>query len=68
VEVLFTWQGRVSRLPYFLAAILVAGVKYAIDGLVAAHFGVKWQLWATSMIPCRRSSLSLAGGTNSGCI
>jgi uncharacterized membrane protein YhaH (DUF805 family) len=43
-EWLFTWKGRVARLPYFLTAIVLAGVKYLIDGRIAAAFGVKWQL------------------------
>src|SRR5271170_6914421 len=43
---LFTWQGRVSRLPYFLTGVILALLKYVIDGLVAATFGVRWQIWS----------------------
>jgi uncharacterized membrane protein YhaH (DUF805 family) len=38
----FTWKGRVARLPYFLAGIVLAGIKYLIDGLISTHFGVTW--------------------------
>lgn len=43
---LFTWQGRVSRLPYFLSGAILVLLKYVIDGLVAARFGVIWQFWS----------------------
>lgn len=42
---LFTWEGRVQRLPYFLAGIILAAIKYAIDRLVAAHFHEHWRIW-----------------------
>ena len=42
---LFTWEGRVQRLPYLLAGTILTGVKYAIDHSVAAHFGETWRIW-----------------------
>lgn len=42
---LFTWEGRVQRLHYFLAGTVLIAVKYAIDWAVAAHFGETWRIW-----------------------
>jgi uncharacterized membrane protein YhaH (DUF805 family) len=42
---LFTWDGRVQRLPYFLVGTILAVLKYAIDFAVAAHFGERWRIW-----------------------
>lgn len=42
---LFTWEGRVQRLPYFLAGTILTCIKYAIDHSVAAHFGETWRIW-----------------------
>lgn len=42
---LFTWEGRISRLPYFLAAVVLVAVKYAIDRSVATEFHQSWHLW-----------------------
>lgn len=42
---LFTWDGRVQRVPYLLAGTTLTVIKYAIDSLVAAHFGETWRIW-----------------------
>ena len=42
---LFTWEGRVQRLSYFLAGTSFLAIKFLIDFLVAAHFGEKWRVW-----------------------
>ena len=42
---LFTWEGRVQRLPYLLAGSILVAMKYAIDSLVARHFGESWRIW-----------------------
>src|SRR5258707_14268373 len=42
---LFTWDGRVQPLPYFLAGTTLTALKYAIDSAVAAHFGETWRIW-----------------------
>ena len=42
---LFTWDGRVQRVPYFLAGTILTILKYAIDSAVAAHFGETWRIW-----------------------
>jgi uncharacterized membrane protein YhaH (DUF805 family) len=42
---LFTWEGRVQRLHYFLAGAILVAVKYSIDRSVAARFGEAWHLW-----------------------
>lgn len=42
---LFTWEGRVQRLPYLFAGTILSGVKYAIDSSVASHFGETWRIW-----------------------
>ena len=42
---LFTWEGRVPRRQYFLAGSILTVIKYAIDSLVAAHFGESWRIW-----------------------
>ncbi len=42
---LFTWDGRVQRVPYFLAGTILTILKYAIDFAVAAHFGETWRVW-----------------------
>jgi uncharacterized membrane protein YhaH (DUF805 family) len=42
---LFTWDGRVQPLPYFLAGTTLTALKYAIDFAVAAHFGETWRIW-----------------------
>jgi uncharacterized membrane protein YhaH (DUF805 family) len=41
---LFTFEGRVQRLEYFLAGIGLLAIKYAIDWSVAARFGEHWYL------------------------
>ncbi len=42
---LFTWEGRVQRLPYFLAGVTLTAIKYAIDYSVAARVGETWRVW-----------------------
>ena len=42
---LFTWDGRVQRVPYFLAGTILTILKYAIDFAVAAHFRETWRVW-----------------------
>jgi uncharacterized membrane protein YhaH (DUF805 family) len=42
---LFTWEGRVQRLPYFLAAATLTAVKYLIDYSVATRFFETWRVW-----------------------
>jgi len=42
---LFTWEGRISRLPYFLAAVILVALKYAIDRSVATKFHQPWHIW-----------------------
>jgi uncharacterized membrane protein YhaH (DUF805 family) len=42
---LSTWDGRVQRRPYFLAGSILTVIKFAIDSLVAAHFGERWRIW-----------------------
>src|ERR1700676_577587 len=42
---LFTWDGRVQPLPYFLAGTTLTVLKYAIEFAVAAHFGETWRIW-----------------------
>jgi uncharacterized membrane protein YhaH (DUF805 family) len=56
---LFIWKGRVSQLPYLLSGTILVLLKYVIDGLVAAHFGVRWQMWSYVYHPL--SSLALLG-------
>jgi uncharacterized membrane protein YhaH (DUF805 family) len=41
----FTWEGRVQRLPYFLAGAALTAIKYAIDYSVAISFSKTWQVW-----------------------
>ena len=41
----FTWQGRVTRLEYFLSGTILALFKYVIDRSVALHFGENWPVW-----------------------
>jgi uncharacterized membrane protein YhaH (DUF805 family) len=41
---LFTWEGRIQRLPYFLAGTILVAIKYLMDRTVAARFGETWQL------------------------
>lgn len=41
----FTWEGRVTRLEYFLAGTSLSLIKFAIDHAVAARFGESWQIW-----------------------
>jgi uncharacterized membrane protein YhaH (DUF805 family) len=41
---LLTWEGRVQRLPYFLAGAILGAIKFVIDRTVAAHFGETWQV------------------------
>jgi uncharacterized membrane protein YhaH (DUF805 family) len=42
---LFTWEGRVPRQRYLLTGSILVALKYAIDSLVAAHFGERWLIW-----------------------
>lgn len=42
---LFTWQGRIGRLPYFVVGLILAATKYLADNVVAASFGARWPLW-----------------------
>ncbi len=42
---LLTWEGRVTRMEYFLAGSILSLIKFAIDHAVAAHFGEPWQIW-----------------------
>ena len=42
---LFTWEGRVQRLQYFLAGTILVSIKFAIDATVAARFGDSWRIW-----------------------
>ena len=58
---LFTWEGRVERLPYFLAGTVLVAVKYVIDSSVAAHFGESWRIW-NYFLPPRDASLFGLGG------
>jgi uncharacterized membrane protein YhaH (DUF805 family) len=58
---LFTWQGRVQRLRYFLAGALLVAVKFAIDWSVAAQFGETWRIW-NYFLPLREASLFGLGG------
>src|SRR5437588_8598096 len=58
---LFTWEGRVERLPYFLAGPVLVAVKYVIDSSVAAHFGESWRIW-NYFLPPRDASLFGLGG------
>ena len=57
---LFTWDGRVQRGPYFLAGTTLTIIKYAIDSLVAAHFGESWRIW-NYFFPALDVSLSELG-------
>ena len=41
---LFTWEGRIQRLPYFLAGTILVAIKYLMDRTVATRFGETWQL------------------------
>ncbi|MGA9041832.1 MAG: DUF805 domain-containing protein [Terriglobales bacterium] len=41
----FTWEGRVQRLPYFVAGTILVLLKYALDWSVAARFGESWHIW-----------------------
>ncbi len=42
---LFTWSGTVTRTQYLAVGGSFTGLKYAIDVLVARHYGVSWNLW-----------------------
>src|ERR1035438_4530962 len=42
---LFTWDGRVQRLPYFVAGATLTSIKYLIDDSVAARFSETWRIW-----------------------
>ena len=53
---LFTWEGSVQRLPYFLAGTFLVAFKYAIDWSVAARFGETWRIW-NYFLPPRDISL-----------
>jgi uncharacterized membrane protein YhaH (DUF805 family) len=57
---LFTWEGRVQRLPYFLVGTILTGIKYLIDYSVAAHFGETWRIWSY-FFPALGVSLSEMG-------
>ncbi len=42
---LFTWEGRVGRLQYFLGGTILSTVKLALDWSVANRFGETWRIW-----------------------
>jgi len=42
---LFTWEGQVDRLHYFLSGAILVALKYAIDWSVAARSGEPWHVW-----------------------
>jgi uncharacterized membrane protein YhaH (DUF805 family) len=42
---LFTWEGRVQRVPYLLAGTTLTIMKFVIDRSVAAHYGESWRIW-----------------------
>ena len=42
---LFTWQGTISRVQYAVSGIVLFGMKYAIDTIVAHFFGRTWLPW-----------------------
>ncbi len=56
---LFTWEGRVDRVPYFLAGTILTIVKYLIDHSVAARFGETWHIWSYFFPPLEVSLLEL---------
>src|SRR5207237_2115569 len=39
---LFSWNGRVTRLQYLLAGVVLFAIKYPIDWGVSAEFGRTW--------------------------
>ncbi len=59
---LFTWDGRVQRLPYLLAGTTLTIVKFVIDRSVAAHYGESWRIW-TYFFPPLEVSLSELGSS-----
>ena len=42
---LFSFEGRVRRLPYLLTGLVLVLLKFAIDSAIASHFGVTWRIW-----------------------
>src|SRR5258708_3647311 len=53
---IFTWEGHVQRLQYFLAGAILVAVKYVIDLSVASRFGEAWRIW-NYFLPSRDVSL-----------
>ena len=62
---LFTWQGRIPRLPYFLSGLFLALLKYVVDRSVALHFGEDWPL-STYVLPSQRWSIFHLGHNQPG--
>ena len=42
---LFTFDGRVSRVEYLIAGLLLAALKYGIDWSLMRSFGFQLHLW-----------------------
>ncbi len=58
---LFTWEGRVGRLRYFITGTILVAVKYAIDWSVAVRYGEAWHIW-NYFVPSQDVSLFGLGG------
>lgn len=42
---LFSFEGRISRGPYFIAGALLLTLKFLVDHTIAASFGQPWRIW-----------------------
>lgn len=59
----FTFEGRISRAPYFIAGAILLALKFAIDHAVAATFGQPWHIWSYFFPPADVSIFGL-GSSN----
>lgn len=45
VRLLFSLEGHISRVRYFVVGAMLLGLKFVIDHTIASSFGQPWHLW-----------------------
>jgi uncharacterized membrane protein YhaH (DUF805 family) len=58
---LFTFEGGISRKPYFLYGCFLVALKYVIDFTVASRFGQPWHIWNYFAPPAEATLLGING-------